>query len=178
MPVCRVCDTPANKTSLRTFLSMRPVQKRFGIRYNNNSALYFGCTKATLILYKKRIWGWLRASRFLYCHFYLRFYHLFTYIPCAPWFSCMLVLKLFWLEIGHISFDIIVSLHNGNNVLRWMPHSSRVYLKTVNTPKQRVFSACCAPFSLAIHKVFPRENGFIRRKIPRCWSYCRFSDRP
>ena len=72
MPVCRVCDTPANKTSLRTFLSMRPVQKRFGIRYNNNSALYFGCTKATLILYKKRIWGWLRASRFLYCHFYLR----------------------------------------------------------------------------------------------------------
>ena len=108
----------------------------------------------------------------------LRFYHLFTYIPCAPWFSCMLVLKLFWLEIGHISFDIIVSLHNGNNVLRWMPHSSRVYLKTVNTPKQRVFSACCAPFSLAIHKVFPRKNGFIRRKIPRCWSYCRFSDRP
>ena len=147
MPVCRVCDTPANKTSLRTFLSMRPVQKRFGIRYNNNSALYFGCTKATLILYKKRIWGWLRASRFLHCHFYLRttphnsakrrlrladaiarcclrFYHLFTYFSCAPWFSCMLVLKLFWLEIGHISFDIIVSLHNGNNVLRWMPHSS------------------------------------------------------
>ena len=32
--MCRVCDTPANKTSLRTFLSMRPVQKRFGIRYN------------------------------------------------------------------------------------------------------------------------------------------------
>lgn len=31
--MCRVCDTPANKTSLRTFLSMRPVQKRFGIRY-------------------------------------------------------------------------------------------------------------------------------------------------
>ena len=54
----------------------------------------------------------------------------------------------------------------------------RVYLKTVNTPKQRVFSACCAPFSLAIHKVFPRKNGFIRRKIPRCWSYFRFSDRP
>jgi len=23
----------------------------------------------------------------------------------------------------------------------------RVYLKTVNMPKQRVFSACCAPFS-------------------------------
>ena len=57
MPVCRVCDTPANKTSLRTFLSMRPVQKRFGIRYNNNSALYFGCTKATLILYKKEFEG-------------------------------------------------------------------------------------------------------------------------
>ena len=25
----------------------------------------------------------------------------------------------------------------------------RAYLKTVNMPKQRVFSACCAPFSLA-----------------------------
>ena len=54
----------------------------------------------------------------------------------------------------------------------------RVYLKTVNTPKQRVFSVCCAPFSLAIHKVFLRKNGFIRRKIPRCWSYFRFLDRP
>ena len=54
----------------------------------------------------------------------------------------------------------------------------RVYLKTVNTPKQRVFSACCAPFFLAIHKVFLRKNGFIRRKIPRRWSYFRFSDRP
>ena len=54
----------------------------------------------------------------------------------------------------------------------------RVYLKTVNMPKQRVFSACGAPFSLAIHKVFLRKNGFIRRKIPRCWSYFRFSDRP
>ena len=54
----------------------------------------------------------------------------------------------------------------------------RVYLKTVNTPKQRVFSACCAPFSLVIHKVFLRKNGFSRRKIPRCWSYSRFSDRP
>ena len=54
----------------------------------------------------------------------------------------------------------------------------RAYLKTVNTPKQRVFSACCTPFFLAIHKVFLRENGFIRRKIPRCWSYSRFSDRP
>ena len=32
--MCRVCDTPANKTSLRTFLSVRPVQKRFGIGYN------------------------------------------------------------------------------------------------------------------------------------------------
>ena len=38
----------------------------------------------------------------------------------------------------------------------------RVYLKTVNTPKQRVFSACCAPFSLVIHKVFLRKNGFSR----------------
>ena len=56
--------------------------------------------------------------------------------------------------------------------------SIRVYLKTVNTPKQRVFSVCCAPFSLAIHKVFLRKNGFSRRKIPRCWSYSRFSDRP
>ena len=54
----------------------------------------------------------------------------------------------------------------------------RVYLKTVNMPKQRVFSACCAPFSLVIHKVFLRKNGFSRRKIPRCWSYSRFSDRP
>ena len=61
-------------------------------------------------------------------------------------------------------------------LLYWTP--IRAYLKTVNMPKQRVFSACCAPFSLAIHKVFPRKNGFIRRKIPRCWSYCRFSDRP
>ena len=56
--------------------------------------------------------------------------------------------------------------------------STRVYLKTVNMPKQRVFSACCAPFSLVIHKVFLRKNGFIRRKIPRCWSYSRFSDSP
>jgi len=54
----------------------------------------------------------------------------------------------------------------------------RAYLKTVNKPKQRVFSACCAPFSLVIHKVFLRKNGFSRRKIPRCWSYSRFSDRP
>ncbi|MEE0382308.1 MAG: hypothetical protein UDN35_08030, partial [Oscillospiraceae bacterium] len=46
----------------------------------------------------------------------------------------------------------------------------RAYLKTVNMPKQRVFSACCAPFSLVIHKVFLRKNGFSRRKIPRCWS--------
>ena len=30
--------------------------------------------------------------------------------------------------------------------------SIRVYLKTVNTPKQRVFSACCAPFSLQYTK--------------------------
>ena len=35
-----------------------------------------------------------------------------------------------------------------------------------------------SPFFLAIHKVFLRKNGFIRRKIPRCWSYFRFSDRP
>ena len=54
----------------------------------------------------------------------------------------------------------------------------RVYLKTVNMPKQRFFSACCTPFFLAIHKVFLRKNDFIRRKIPRCWSYFRFSDRP
>ena len=31
---------------------------------------------------------------------------------------------------------------------------------------------------LVIHKVFLRKNGFSRRKIPRCWSYFRFSDRP
>ncbi len=37
---------------------------------------------------------------------------------------------------------------------------------TVNMPKQRVFSACCAPFSLVIHKVFLRKNGFSRRKNP------------
>ncbi len=54
----------------------------------------------------------------------------------------------------------------------------RAYLKTVNMPKQRVFSACCTPFFLVIHKVFLRKNGFSRRKIPRCWSYSRFSDRP
>ena len=61
---------------------------------------------------------------------------------------------------------------------RGADHVLRAYLKTVNMPKQRVFSACCAPFSLVIHKVFLRKNGFIRRKIPRCWSYSRFSDRP
>ena len=168
MPVCRVCDTPANKTSLRTFLSMRPVQKRFGIRYNNNSALYFGCTKATLILYKKRIWGWLRASRFLYCHFYLRFYHLFTYFSRVPWFSCMLVLKLFWLEIGHISFDIIVSLHNGNNVLRWMPHSSRVYLKTENMTNGEGFSAWWSHFFAGILCVLQEKNGAQQVEKTRC----------
>ena len=53
----------------------------------------------------------------------------------------------------------------------------RVYLKTVNTPKQRVFSTCWAPFFLAIRRVFLQKNGFIRRKIPRRWSYFRFSDR-
>ena len=54
----------------------------------------------------------------------------------------------------------------------------RVYLKTVNTPKQRVFSTCWAPFFLAIRRVFLQKNGFIRRKTPRRWSYFRFSDRP
>ena len=29
-----------------------------------------------------------------------------------------------------------------------------VYLETVNTPKQRVFSTCLAPFFLAIRRVF------------------------
>ena len=29
---------------------------------------------------------------------------------------------------------------------------TRVYLKTVNTPKQRIFSACCAPFFLQYTK--------------------------
>ena len=55
---------------------------------------------------------------------------------------------------------------------------TRVYLKTVNTPKQRVFSTCWAPFFLAIPRVFLQKNGFIRRKIPRRLSYSRFSDRP
>ena len=58
------------------------------------------------------------------------------------------------------------------------PDSIRVYLKTVNTPKQRVFSTCWAPFFLAIRRVFLQKNGFIRRKIPRRLSYSRFSDRP
>ena len=35
-----------------------------------------------------------------------------------------------------------------------------------------------APFFLAIHKAFLRKNGFIRQKIPCCWSYLRFPDRP
>ena len=39
----------------------------------------------------------------------------------------------------------------------------RVYLKTVNTPKQRVFSTRWAPFFLAIRRVFLQKNGFIRR---------------
>ena len=55
---------------------------------------------------------------------------------------------------------------------------NRVYLKTVNTPKQWVFSTCWAPFFLAIRRVFLQKNGFIRRKIPRRLSYSRFSDRP
>ena len=42
--------------------------------------------------------------------------------------------------------------------------SFRAYLKTVNMPKQRVFSACCAPFSLVIHKVFLRKNGAQQAK--------------
>ena len=54
----------------------------------------------------------------------------------------------------------------------------RVYLKTVNTPKQRVFSTCWALFFLAIRRVFLQKNSFIRRKIPRRLSYFRFSDRP
>ena len=73
--------------------------------------------------------------------------------------------------ICSLSNDVISSITGRNWIIR-------VYLKTVNMPKQRVFSACCAPFSLAIHKVFLRKNGFSRRKIPRCWSYSRFSDRP
>ena len=35
-----------------------------------------------------------------------------------------------------------------------VPIEFRVYLKTVNTPKQRVFSTCWAPFFLAIRRVF------------------------
>ena len=54
----------------------------------------------------------------------------------------------------------------------------RAYLKTVNRPKQRVFSTCWAPFFLAIPRVFLQKNGFIRRKVPRRLSYFRFSDRP
>ena len=54
----------------------------------------------------------------------------------------------------------------------------RVYLKTVNTSKQRVFSTCWAPFFLAIRRVFLQKNGFIRRKIPRRWSYSRFQIDP
>ena len=73
--------------------------------------------------------------------------------------------------ICSLSNDVISSITGRNWIIR-------VYLKTVNMPKQRVFSACCAPFSLVIHKVFLRKNGFSRRKIPRCWSYSRFSDRP
>ena len=42
---------------------------------------------------------------------------------------------------------------------------ARVYLKTVNTPKQRVFSTCWAPFFLQYPEVFLQKNGFIRRKI-------------
>ena len=50
----------------------------------------------------------------------------------------------------------------------------RVYLKTVNMPKQRVFSACCTPFFLAIHKVFLRKNGLPSTKIPRCRAHFQF----
>ena len=55
---------------------------------------------------------------------------------------------------------------------------TRVHLKTANTPKQRVFSRCAAPFFLEIHKVFLRQNGLPNGKIPRRWSYFPFSDRP
>ena len=85
--------------------------------------------------------------------------------------SCHTALKSLKMEFGGSKLHRIIESEKTFEILR-------VYLKTVNTPKQRVFSACCAPFSLAIHKVFPRKNGFIRRKIPRCWSYFRFSDRP
>ena len=52
----------------------------------------------------------------------------------------------------------------------------RVHLKTANTPGQRAFSRCAAPFSLAIHKVFLRKNGWPNTKIPRCRSHFQFSD--
>ena len=54
----------------------------------------------------------------------------------------------------------------------------RAYLKTGKTPKQRGFFRCAAPFSLAIHQVFLRENDLPSEKIPRCWPYCWFSDTP
>ena len=73
MPVCRVCDTPANKTSLRTFLSMRPVQKRFGIRYNKyenpNNALRREPKWQKEYYLKKpsipfvNIWSWRKKAR-------------------------------------------------------------------------------------------------------------------
>jgi len=53
----------------------------------------------------------------------------------------------------------------------------RVYLKTVNMPKQWVFSRCAAPFFLEIHPVFPRQNGLHNEKIPYCWAHFQFSDR-
>ncbi len=55
-------------------------------------------------------------------------------------------------------------------------NSIRAYLKTVKTPKQRLFFPCAAPFSLEIHPVFLQKNGLHREKIPRCWSFCQFSD--
>ena len=42
----------------------------------------------------------------------------------------------------------------------------RVYLKTVNTPKQRVFSTCWAPFFLAIRRVFLQKNGAQQAENP------------
>ena len=51
---------------------------------------------------------------------------------------------------------------------------SGAYLKTVNTPKQRVLSRSAAPFSLKIQQVFLRKNGLHSGKIPRCWAYFQF----
>ena len=37
----------------------------------------------------------------------------------------------------------------------------RVYLKTVNTPKQRVFSTCWAPFFLVVKKESTKDNIYL-----------------